>query len=98
MNKGDTSLLSVSLRVAFLLFLPVISKEACQPLHGVLQNLHTGQIDHAEMIRLLPVKAATVNDQKLFFFQEIQGEFFVVRNVKALGGPPVISSATSTPL
>ena len=64
--------------------LMISAKEISQLLRGIFKNLDPGQIDNPEMVWLLPVEPSAVDDENLFLLEQIQGKFFIVRDVKLL--------------
>ncbi len=67
-----------------LLLLMIIAEEIRDACGRFLQYLHAGQIDHAEMIRLLPVESASVDEQNSFVPQKIQSKLLIISNVEFL--------------
>ena len=62
----------------------IIAEEIRDACGRFLQYLHAGQINHPEMIRLLPVESASVDQQNSFIPQKIQGKLFIISNVEFL--------------
>ena len=62
----------------------IIAEKVRNACRRLFQHFHAGQIDHPEMIRLLPVESASVNQQNSFIPQKIQNELLIIRNVELL--------------
>ena len=62
----------------------IIAEKVCDLCHGFPQHLNSRQINHPEMIRLLPVESASVDQQNSFIPQKIQGKLFIISNVEFL--------------
>ena len=60
----------------------VIAEEIRHFLYSLFQDFNPRQIHHPEMIRLLPVKAAAVNQQDFLVPKQIQGELLIIRDIE----------------
>ena len=76
----DSGFLSATYSDAYLL--PVILKEIRKASHCILQNLDTGKIDNAEVVGLIPVESAPVDNQQFFLPQQVQRKLLIVLNIE----------------
>ena len=60
----------------------IIAEKISDFFHGLPQDFDAGQVDHAEVIRLFPVKTASMDEQDLFVPQKIQSESLIVGDVE----------------
>ena len=67
-----------------MILLSIILQEIPQFHRSILKHFHTRQINHSEMIRIFPVKSASMNDQNLLLTKQIKSKLLIICNVKFL--------------
>ena len=64
--------------------LAVVGHEVREVLHALAQNAHAGQVDHAEVVGLVPVEALARHDEDALLMQQVERELLVVGDVELL--------------
>ena len=67
------------------LVLSIVGEEVTHFVNGLFQDLDSGQVDNAEMIRLMPVKALAADEQYLLFTQKIKSELLIIGDIELFG-------------
>lgn len=64
--------------------LMIIAEEIGDLSHGFFQYFDPWQINDTEVIRLMPVESAAVDQQDLFIPEQVKGELFIVCDIELL--------------
>lgn len=62
--------------------LMIITEEVRHLLHRLFQDFNPRQIYHPEMIRLLPVESASMDEKNFFILQKIQCKLFIIGDIE----------------
>ena len=68
----------------FEFLLSIVLQELPDFTNRLFQYFNTRQINHAEMIRLMPVKSTSLNDQDLLVTKQIKSKFLIIHNIEFL--------------
>lgn len=66
------------------LLLMIVAEEICHFRCALFENFDTRQVYNAEVIGVIPVEAAAVNQEDFFVAEQIKGELFVVGDIEFL--------------
>ncbi len=64
--------------------LAIVAEEVCHFVDGAFEHLDARQVDHTEMVRVLPIETGALHDEQFLVVQQIERELLVVANVEFL--------------